>query len=416
MGFWRMLAESAAIALHSLRGHRFRSLLTMMGISIGIFAITIVFTFVNSLEYSISKNLSELGNTVIFIHNWPWRDASDDWYKFFNRPKVSYNEYVSLQNQLTEASTISFSVNLESQVVKYEGKSLENVSVSGITYDELEMRGLNIIKGRYFTDIESESGRPVTVIGMTVAQGLGIRFPGEYIRVGGKKVRVLGILEPKGTSIFGESEDNKILLPYLFVERNFNTRRRSVDKLITVKGTTYERLPMLESEITGIMRKLRGLKPETEDNFSLNKQEMLMTQLDNIFYYVQVVGIMISIFSVIVGGIGIGNMMFTSVKQRTFEIGVQKALGATQQFILLQFLLESVFLCIVGGLIGIGLTVSIGAITSFLLAQNDVSMEIVFSLNSMVAGVLISVVIGLLAGMLPATIAARLDPVESMRQ
>lgn len=409
--------ESVKLAVRAIRGYGFRSFLTTLGISIGIFAITIVFTLVHSMEHSVSKNLSQLGNTVLFVHNWPWKDVSDDWHKYFNRPKMSYNEFRKLKSQLAETAGVYFQARKNGATLKSSGRSLENVTVMGVTYDFSIVLDVVVAEGRYFSPIETESGRNVCLIGWDVATTLFPAKPyvGRTVEVAGRRLKVIGVLERKGNTIFGDSQDQILYMPYAQFASLFNVAQRSIDKVVGVKAVQYARLDKLEDDITIKMRKARSLRPGAEDNFSINKQEMLMKQIQQIFDVMNTVGVFISLFSLLVGGFGIANIMFVSVRERTKEIGIQKALGASRNFVLSQFLTESVLLCLVGGVIGVLLLLATTTFGAWLSVKMEWGVEVVVAWGDVALGLALSAVIGLVSGIVPAYSAARLDPVEAMR-
>lgn len=410
--------EGVRIALNALWGNKLRTFLTMVGVATGIFAITAILTMVNSMKYSVSENLSALGNTTMFVHNWPWKDNSEDWFKFFNRPKVSYSDYLKLKNNLKDVVGVAYQVSAMGQTVKAEGRSISSVAVLGVTPDYGVLNNTKIGLGRFFSDIESNSGSPVCVVGYNIANGLYPDKPdatGMFIRIAGKKMRIVGVLEKQGAGLFGGSIDDQLLIPYRFAAENFNLNRRSIDKLITIKAVSYDRLDFVESEVIGLVRANRGLKPTAEDNFSINKQEMIMKQIDTIFKYLEDGGKIITIFSLLIGGFSILNIMYISVKERTNEIGVQKALGATNGFILHQFLTESILTCVLGGLLGLVFLLLAVEAARYGVAQAGITLQIVVSMTDVFQAILLSVFIGLIAGIIPALMAATVDPVIAIR-
>ncbi|MCB9235412.1 MAG: ABC transporter permease [Bacteroidia bacterium] len=413
----RLLLEGMMIALGALRKHFLRTMLTMLGISMGIFAITGIFTFVNSMQNSVTANLSALGNTVLYVHNWPWKNNSEDWYKYMGRPRVSYSDYQILKNELKNVVGVSYEATLTANNLKHRKRSVTGVEVKAVTFDYGRINSLEIGEGRYFSEIEVNSGRPVAIVGINVAKGLIGNGPyeGESIRFSGKKLRVVGVLNPIGSGLFGTSMDDRIFIPYSYASRIFDLEDRHYDKVITVRADEYENVARVESEIIGLIRRNRGLKPRVEDDFSINKQEMLMRQVEDFFKYLQIGGFFISILSVIVGGFGIGNIMYASVKERTFDIGLQKALGATNRFILFQFLFESIFLCLLGGIAGLLLLALVAIGGTYLLESLEIPLKILISTSSILVGLILSVGIGLISGFIPAIYAAKLDPVDSMR-
>ncbi|MCS7085403.1 MAG: ABC transporter permease [Bacteroidia bacterium] len=409
--------ETLRLAFRALRGYGLRSALTTLGVSVGIFAITVVFVLVDSMEYSVTYNLSQLGNTVLFVHHWPWKDVSNEWHKYVNRPKATYDEFRRLKSRLTDASGVFYQARKNGATLKSAGRSLEGVSVMGVTYDFAVVMDAALAEGRYFSPIEVESGRNVCLVGWDVAQTLFSRRPyvGRTIEVAGRRLEVIGVLERKGNSLFGDGQDQILYMPYARFATMFNVTQRSIDKLIGVKAVRHERMDALEDEIVARMRKARGLRPGVEDNFSINKQEMLMRQIQRIFEVMSTVGVFISLFALLVGGFGIANIMFVSVRERTKEIGIQKALGASSRKILAQFLTEAVILCLAGGTVGIALTLGTTAVGAWLSAKWDWGVRFVVEWGDVAVGLVLSALIGLVSGIAPAYAAARLHPVEAMR-
>lgn len=413
----QLLLEGLRIALHSLRAHRLRSLLTMLGVAIGIFAITIIFTLVNSLDHSIGQSISRLGNTMLFVYHVPWSNDALNWQKYYQRPKVSFNEYLALKHSLPYADGVAYEVRVRNQKLRYGSASLQQIGVRAITEDYLWMNALDFKEGRPMTELEANAGRAVCVLGYNIAEKLfvGEQPVGKWVYLRGKKVRVVGVLEKSGANAFGSNPDELVYIPYVFAARIYSMQSPRLDKYISVKVSRPERMQAVEDEIIGRMRTERGLRPGKENDFEVNKPEMLISMFSNATRYLRIGGVVISLFSILVGGFGIGNIMYTTVKERTFEIGVQKALGATRSFILFQFLSESVIICILGGLIGLALNYGITQLIQFVLIQMETNFSVVVSMRDMALGVAMSAVIGLVSGLIPSMLAARMDPVESMR-
>ena len=414
----RQFYEATRLARRALNSYKLRSLLTMLGISIGIFAITFVFTLVQTLQNAVTKDLESLGNTVMYVHNWPWRDNSQDWFKFFNRPKVSYADYLALKNNLKNIDGVALSISRRNATVRAGGFSTEGVVIEGVTFDFNQINTFDMESGRYFSPIEVEAGRPVCLVGVKVAENLfqTTEVEGRMITVRGRRLTIIGVIERQGSALFGPSRDEVVIVPFTLFAQMYNTNSRGIDKVISIRASSYEQLPEVEAETIGLIRQTRGLPPWREDNFSINKQEMLLAGIQPVFGALRVGGIIISIFAMLVGGVGIANIMFVSVKERTVEIGVQKALGAKKGFILSQFLVEAVILCVIGGLIGMGLMLLGAVLAQAGLNAAELTVEVSVSMAGLLAGLIFSVVVGLVAGFLPAYAAANLDPVEAMRQ
>ncbi|HMX63089.1 MAG TPA: ABC transporter permease, partial [Candidatus Sumerlaeota bacterium] len=304
----------------------------MLGVSIGIFAITIIFTLVNSLTFSLNKNLSELGNSVLFVHHFPWtNDAMSNWQQYVQRPMATYNEFLRLKNNLEHVDGVAYEARIGWQTIKHGGLEVNPVAVRSITYDYFLINSMEIAQGRPFNEVEVDGGRAVCVIGSNVAEQL---FPygsalDKEVEIKGRSVRVVGVTARAGTTVFGSSPDDIVFVPYSYGRRLFDMKSKRMDKMIEVKVSDSKWLDRVEDDIIGLMRSARGLRPRAENNFEINRPEMLMNLFASATDYLRIGGIFISIFSIIVGGFGIGNIMFSTVKERTFEIGVQKALGAT---------------------------------------------------------------------------------------
>ncbi|TAE55641.1 MAG: ABC transporter permease [Bacteroidetes bacterium] len=417
MNLFQFLSEGFLMAVGAIRSNRLRSLLTMLGVATGIFAITGILTMVNSLQRSVTDNLSALGNTTMFVHHWPWAENGNEWYKFVNRPKVSYKDYQKLKQNLGRVKGVAYTVTFDNQTIKAQGRSVSNTQLVGFTHDAGLVSSMEFTEGRYFSEVESHLGSPVCLIGSAVSKNL---FPdgqpiGQFLTVSGKRMQVIGVLVKKGVAIFGPSDDDRVYVPYNMMANSFNLSNRWIDKVISIKAENHDDIDWVESEVVGIIRAARGLRPSAENNFAINKQEMLMNRMGQFFGFLDMGGWIISLFSILIGGFSIGNIMYISVRERTNEIGVQKALGATQPFILYQFVTESVLLCIMGGLIGLATVFSLGALIQVIMNSMDMPFKVAFAASDILIGLGLSVFIGLVAGIIPASIAARVDPVVAIR-
>ncbi len=407
-----LLRESISFAINSLVGNKLRTFLSLLGITIGIFAIIIVFTVVDSLEQNLRKSVQSLGDDVVFIQKWPWTFGPNyPWWKYMNRPVPEYPELNQILETCNGAQSVAFLVSARI-TVKYKSSSIENVPINCASHQYDRVKNFEIADGRYFTEAESASGRPVAVIGDLLAKAL---FPnqnpiGESVKVNGAKVIVIGVFKKEGESILGGSVDTEVLVPINYARSLVDIRNEDLDPQILVRAKPGISNDDLIDELTGLMRSIRKLHPRSDDNFALNQTSLISTQFDSLFGVVGIVGWVIGGFSILVGGFGIANIMFVSVKERTNIIGIQKSLGAKNYFILSQFLFEAVFLSLIGGVIGLLivflLTLAIG---------DSIGMEVSLSRSNIILGFTISILIGVVSGFVPAYGASQLDPVEAIR-
>ncbi|MDW8297420.1 MAG: ABC transporter permease [Raineya sp.] len=411
--FTRLIWESFAFAFQALRANLLRTILSLLGVTIGIFAIITIFTVVDSLERSIRQSLAFLGDKVIYVQKWPWIFGPDyPWWRYINRPVANLEEMKFLEENLKTASGVALYVVRPNATVKYLGNSMESVSIIGATYGYSKVSEVKIREGRYFSQKEVEAGRNVVLIGDEVAKKLftGVNPLGKEIRIKGRKFTVIGVMEREGENFLGAPRrDIQCIIPYGAFTKMYKISIFGIQPTISLKGFDEDKdLQNLEAETRSLMRIKRGLKPKDEDNFALNRPEMIAREVSSIFGVISFAGAIIGSFAILVGVFGIANIMFVSVKERTHIIGIQKALGAKNYFILLQFLFEAVFLSLIGGAIGIGLVFLVT-----LIPQD--SLELQMSLKNIVVGFGVSALAGLLAGIIPAWNASTLDPVEAIR-
>ncbi|MFC2137085.1 ABC transporter permease [Bacteroidota bacterium] len=413
MLFLRLLKESLFFAYHSIILNKLRTFLSLLGITIGIFAIISVFTVIDSLERNIRDSISSLGDNVIYIQKWPWQFGGEyKWWVYLKRPVPTIKEYDYLkrQSQRTEALCFSIATNT---TIKYKNNSISNAAIIAATHDFQDLRAFEIEKGRYFSTFESNSGRNVCVIGNEIASKLfeGKSPLGKQIVVeGGHKLNIIGIFKKEGKDVMGGGTLDDVVLANINHARNIiNIRSERLNPYIMVKAKPNVSIEELKAEIKGLLRAYRRIKPKQDDTFALNQASLLTQGFKQIFGVIDIAGWIIGGFSILVGGFGIANIMFVSVKERTNIIGIQKSLGAKNYFILFQFLFESVLLATLGGIIGLLLIFIASS-----LASNAIELNIYLSAGNITTGLIISIVIGIISGFSPAYSASRLNPVDAI--
>jgi putative ABC transport system permease protein len=406
--------ESFSFAFNSLHGNKLRTFLSLLGITIGIFAIISVFTVIDSLENYIRNSLNSLGSNMVYIEKWPWTPPEGEseypWWKYLNRPVPTMEESEELvrRSRNIEYSVYFFGFN---RTVQFENSKAENTNVLATTYDLINTWSLEIEKGRYFTESESNSGASLAILGSELAGKLfnQVNPVGKMIKIQGHRFQIIGVYAKKGEDMFGTSMDKKVHIPVVYAMNMVDVRNRDQRQSINVKAKPDVDHDEFIAELEGIMRTLHRLKPMEENDFAINEVSLISTRFDAFFKVFNMAGWIIGGFSILVGGFGIANIMFVSVKERTKIIGIQKAIGAKKYFILLQFIFEAVVLSMLGGLIGL-LLIFIGT-TIFSYVS---SMTLSLTMANIILGLTISGVIGVLAGFIPALSASRLDPVEAM--
>lgn len=412
----KLILESFRFAINALRMNMLRTVLSLLGVTIGIFAIIAVFTLVDSLERSIKDSLSFLDANNLDIRRFPYEFGPDiPWWEYIKRPYTNYEEYEFLKKNMKHAEGITIFAVTGGVTVKHESSSYENPTLLGISHTHQDVYDVasDIEFGRYFTESESYTAKNVAIVGFKIADKF---FPngdaiGNEIKIKGLKYVIIGILEEEGEGLFGDSgNDENILMPFTSFQKIFYSgRNRGVETLVSVKGKPTDiGLVELEAEITGLLRSKRGLKPKEKNNFSVNRQDAIMNIIGSTFDVIGIAGWAIGGFSILVGGFGIANIMFVSVRERTSIIGLQKSLGAKNYFILFQFLFEAVFLSLIGG--------GVGVFMVWLLSFASLgSLDLVLTFGNVVLGLGVSGIIGVISGIVPALMAARLDPVIAIR-
>ncbi|MFA6923146.1 MAG: ABC transporter permease [Bacteroidales bacterium] len=408
----KLIKESLFFAVTAIIANKLRTILTLLGITIGIFTIICVFTVVDSMESKVRNSVASLGDNVLFVQKWPWSFGGDyQWWKYMNRPfpTIKEMELIKKNSRYTEAVTFLMS---SSKKAEYQNNSMENIEIIGISNEYEKVWNIELREGRFISELEFNSGKNVAVVGSEIAKNLfgNLNPIGKFVKTLGRKVEVIGILKKEGEDSFNNSNDNTIILSVNFVRNILDIRSDRVNPTIVVKAKAGISNEQLKDELIGLMRAIRKLKPLAEDDFAINETSLITKGLDSFFFGLSLAGWIIGGFSIIVGGFGIANIMFVSVRERTNIIGIQKSLGAKNYFILLQFLFESVILCLIGGALGLLLVYLGTLIVSFLF---DFSLTLTF--YNIFKGLFISAGIGVISGFIPAFVASRLDPVVAIR-
>ncbi len=412
--YWRIFYESIVFAVHELKVNRTRTFLTLLGISIGIFCIISVFAVVDSMKKNIQTSIESLGSNVLYIQKWPWEFSNDfAWWKYIKRPVPSIEEFKELQSRSKTAENIVF-VASAMNPIEYGDVKISESYVLGVTEDYPKLQPFDLAQGRFFNTNELIGGHNVAVIGWKIASGL---FPdadptGKSVKVFNQKVKINGVITAEGESAFSSNHDEAVIVPVNFFRKKIDLRdENTANTMIMVKVKQGVSNLQAKDELTGIIRSVRRLKPKAEDTFSINESSLLTKGFEGLFSILSIAGWFIGSFSLLVGGFGIANIMFVSVSERTRIIGIQKAVGAKNHYILFQYLSEAVFLSILGGIIGLIIVVILTLIIS--LSGN---FTLYVSLGNIIMAMSISAVIGIISGLAPALKAAHLDPVEAIRK
>ena len=409
--YLRLLKESFRFAINALRNNKLRTLLSLLGVTIGIFSIIAVLAAVDSLDRKISKELSSLDKNTIYLMKFCFGPSEIPQWKREQFPNVKYDEYISLKNSLNNTEQVAYQLFVNHESLKYDSKTVSDVNIIPSSNEMVDIDGLSFYKGRFYNESESNSGSAVIVLGYDIADGLfGTSDPvGKNIRLYGQRFTVIGVIEKQGAGFFGDSNDTSAYIPANFLRKMYGDSD-SMTPVIVIKPEKGVDMEAYKAQVGQKLRAVRGMKAGEMDNFFVNVLSGFTDFIDGILGTLRMGGIGISFFSFLVGGFGVANIMFVSVKERTNLIGIQKSLGAKNRFILFQFLFEAVILCLIGGIIGLVIVWLLS-----ILLTNLLDFEFVLSFWNIIIGGGLSMFVGLISGILPAISAARLDPVEAIR-
>ena len=409
--YLRLLKESFSFAMNALLANKLRTLLSLLGVTIGIFSIIAVLAAVDSLDRKISKDLSSLDKNTIYLMKFSFGPSEIPQWKREQFPNVKYDEYVYMKGAMTDTEQMAYQIFTKRESIKDESKTVSDVNIVPVSQEFIDIQGLEFEKGRFYNESEANSGAAVIVLGDEIATSLfeGSDPIGKTVRLYGKRFNVIGVLKKKGSGIFDE-DDTSAFIPVNFVRQLYGDNNDGLTNVIILKPEKGVDMEAYKGEIIQKLRAFRGLNAGEIDNFFINVFSGFTDFIDGIIGQMNVVGWIISGFSLLVGGFGIANIMFVSVKERTNLIGIQKSLGAKNRFILFQFLFEAIILSLIGGLIGLFFVWIIA-----LVLTNALDFEFVLGFGNILLGTSLAAFIGLLSGILPAISAANLDPVEAIR-
>jgi putative ABC transport system permease protein len=410
--YLRLLKESFSFAMNALRNNKLRTLLSLLGVTIGIFSIIAVLAAVDSLDRKITKDLSSLDKNTIYLMKFSFGPSEIPQWKREQFPNVKYDEYTYLKGAMTNTDQMAYQIFTRRESIKFDSKTVSDVNIVPVSQEFIDIQGLEFERGRFYNESEANSGSTVVVLGNEIAKSLfdDAEPVGKNVRLYGKRFTVIGVLKKEGAGLFGDSNDTSAYIPVNFVRQLYGDNNTSLTNVIILKPENGADMAAYKEEISQKLRNFRGVKSGEIDNFFINVFSGFTDLIDGILGQMNLVGWVISGFSLLVGGFGIANIMFVSVKERTNLIGIQKSLGAKNRFILFQFLFEAIILSVIGGMIGLLLVWIIA-----LIVTKALDFEFVLSIGNVILGTGLAALIGLISGILPAIAASKLDPVEAIR-
>jgi putative ABC transport system permease protein len=409
----QIILTSIKQAMLELRANKLRTFLSLLGVTIGIFCIISVLTVIDSLKNNISTELSSLGSDVIYVGRWPWMDEGGEykWWEFWRRQSMSTKELKAVQSDVADAQYVCLRLQ-RGLMVKYGDQELDGIQAYAVTNYFDKMQNIEVSSGRYLNNSELEGGATAAVLGYTTASELFGRVDpiGKKVQAWGKQFLVVGVLKKTGKDVAGNQFDNGMIFPYYAASGMIDLHSLNFDPNLLVKVAPGKNANDVKYEVEGALRRVRKVKPGQKNDFAMNQLSQISARLDIIFDSINMIGAIIGAFALVVGAFGIANIMFVTVKERTKQIGLKKAIGARSASILTEFLVEAVTLCISGGLIGILLVLSLS-----LILTHAADFPVTLSIKNFSLGIAISAAVGILAGFIPARAASRLDPVVAIR-
>jgi len=402
------LKEGLMIAFRALRANKVRTSLTMLGIFIGITVVVLMSTAIKGIDNSFQDGISALGSDVLYIDKWAWF-SNEEWWKLRNRKSITMDDYERFKSMVKLPTAVAPVINSQ-QTVKFSDKRVDGVFLNGSSADYVKTTNFTFEHGRFYNEVESNASRQVAVIGSEISKKLFSRGDAldKTIKIGNANFKIVGVLAEQGSFILGPwNPDNQVFIPIGSIFKNFIAEHRGT-VTFNVRAPNPSMVEETKAEAEGVMRKVRGLRYDEENDFSINQQEALMNNYTSVVGVIQIAGLFITGLSLFVGAIGIMNIMFVSVRERTKEIGIRKAIGAKRRTILTQFLLESSAICLLGGLAGL-----LAAILGSMALNQYFPTSI--QADAVIIAIGVSALTGILSGFAPAYQASKLDPVDSLR-
>jgi len=410
----QIISTSLVQAFHELRVNKLRTFLSLLGITIGIFCIIAVLTVLESMENNIQNRMSSLGSDVLYVSRWPWTaDNSGEykWWEYWRRPSMTVNELRTVENKVNgvQYATLCLRTNVR---VKYMDVELSSVAGYAVTPDFDRIQNIEIAAGRYLSSAELEGGNDAVVLGSQVYTDLfgTVNAIGKSVSFLGRRYTVVGVMKKVGQNMAGFDFDNGLIFSYYSAANLMDVKSLDVDPSLMVKAAAGHNVADVKDEVEGALRQERKVRPGRSNDFSINQLSQVSERLTAVFSSIDMIGGIIGFFSLLVGGFGIANIMFVTVKERTKIIGLKKAIGAKRSVILTEFLVEAIALCIIGGMIGIIIVLLLSLLLTY-----GADFAVTLSFKNFFLGLFISVIVGVLSGIIPAWAASRLNPVDAIR-